>query len=381
VLLVIAVIIVALSLKSMKAKSAKAAALATAKVEQSKDIVAWGEVKYNVVYDISIDFPSVVTSLSVKEGDRVLSGQSLITLDMTEYKGNVDKLQQQLIINEAGLKTVTQDTASLEADIAQLQKDIPRKTDELNNGTNANLKMLQDSLSLAQKDADKAKLDAQSYEQLFNAGAISRDALDKYKLLSDQKNKAVLDTQNSIDKLKRDLQTELDQLNISLQYKQAQLTQLGNSNSANSSKQNSSVAVSQIDLDNMKAKSAKTYINGNQIVSCVQNGIVKNIRVVNGTRLGVQNVPTPVLQLIDSDSIVISAEVDEEFIKSVSLGENVRIIPEFNKSLSVQGTVTQISNVATEKDGKRIVVVQVKPQDPDGLLKPGYTADVNFPVK
>jgi hypothetical protein len=36
--------------------------------------------------------------------------------------------------------------------------------------------------------------------------------------------------------------------------------------------------------------------------------------------------------------------------------------------------------VAVEKDGKRIIKVQVKPQDPEGTLKPGYSVDVYLPV-
>ncbi len=380
-LIVVAALIAVLSVKTIRDRAAKAAQATQFRTEQSKDIVAWGEVKYNVVYDISIDFPSIVTSLDVKEGDRVKLGQSLVTLDISEYKASLDKLQQQLFANEAGLKTATQDIASLEADIAQLNKDLQRKTDELSGGTNVNLKMLQDSLALAVKDAEKARQDAQSYEQLYSAGAISRDALDKYRLLADQKEKSVLDISNSIEKLKRDLQTELDQLGVSLKYKQAQLSQVTNANSANTAKQNSGVAVSRIDLDNMKSRSVKSYIKDNRIVSCVEDGIVKNIRPVIGTRLGLQNAPTSVLQLIDASSVVISAEVEEAFIKSVSLGETVKIVPEFDKGVAIQGTVSQISNIAVEDDGKRIIKVEVKPQDPEGLLKPGYTADVYFPAK
>ena len=89
-----------------------------------------------------------------------------------------------------------------------------------------------------------------------------------------------------------------------------------------------------------------------------------------------QNTPTSVLQLIDADSIVVSAEVDEEFINKVALGDTVTIVPVSDSSLSIPGTVAQISNVAVEKDGKRIIKVQVKPQDPQRVLKPGYSVDV-----
>lgn len=380
-LTVVIVGIVLFSLESSRNAASQTIEAVNVMSEQTTEIVAWGEVKYGVVYDISIDFPSTVVGLSIKEGDHVTMGQTLATIDMSEYQTSVDKLEQQLMINEAGLKTVTQDTSALKANIAQLQNDISRKTNELNNGTNANLKILQDSLALAQKEVENAKQDVANYQQLYDAGAVSQEVLNQYNDLLNQKEKAVSDIENNIEKLKSDLQTELDGLKLSLKSYQVQLSQAENANSANSEKQNSSIAVSQVDLDNMKNKSVKDYLNGNQIISFVDNGIVQNIKVIYGTRLGTQNVPTSVMQLIDVDSIVISAEVDEEFIKNVSLGEDVKIVPEFDNTLSLSGTVTQISNIAVEKDGKRIVKVEIKPQDPDGLLKPGFTADVYFPAE
>jgi HlyD family secretion protein len=56
-------------------------------------------------------------------------------------------------------------------------------------------------------------------------------------------------------------------------------------------------------------------------------------------------------------------------------------VPVSDSSISIPGTVTQISNVAVEKDGKRIIKIQVKPQDPDRELKPGYSVDVFLPTK
>ena len=321
-----------------------------------------------------------MTDIKVKEGDQVSRGQVLVALDISEYLGTMDKLQQKLAADQAGLINTLQDTGALAADIEQLKKDISVKTEEFSSGTNADMKILQTSLELAKQEVETANRDVQSNQALYDNGAVSKSTLDQYKDVLAQREKALTDVENNIKKTKRALETELDQLSIALKSKQAQLNQVKNSNSANTAQQNSSVAISQLDLELMKNKSIKDYLNTNQIISCVQNGIVQNIGVVNGTRLGVQNTPTRVLQLIDADSMVVSAEVDEEFIKSVTLGKAVRIVPVSNSSLSIPGVVTQISNMAVEKDGKRIIKVQVKPQDTEGALKPGYSVDVYLPV-
>jgi HlyD family secretion protein len=361
-----------------KAKSLEAIS-STSELDNSLNF--WGEVKYDKLYDISIDFPSIVTDIKVKEGDLVSLGQVLVTLDMSEYSGTMDKLQQQLMAGKAGLLSIIQNTGALEADIAQTQKDIGIKTVELNSRTNADLKILQTSLDLAKKQVDNANRDVIDNQSLFDAGAVSKSTLDQYIDILNQREKALRDVENNLDKTKSNLETELNQLSILLKSKRAQLNEIKNANGANMAKQNSSVAVSQIDLDIMKNKNVKNYLNMNQVISSIQNGIVQNIEVINGTRLGVQNMPTRVLQLIDADSIMVIAEVDEEFIKKVTLGETVNIVPMSDSSISIPGTVTQISNVAVEKDGKRIIKVQVKPQDPNRELKPGYSVDVFLPTK
>lgn len=347
-----------------------------AEQEQDKRLNFWGEVTYDRIYDISIDFPSVVTDVPVREGDYVSQGQTLVTLDVSEYLAAMDKLQQQLAAGQAGLQNIVQDTGALEADIAQTEKDISTKTKELNSGTNADLKILQTSLDLAKKEVENARKDVNDNQALYGEGAASKNILDQSMDILAQREKALADVEINMEKTKNALKTELDQLNVSLKSKRAQLDQIKDSNSANTAKQNSSIAVSRIDLDMMKNKSARDYLSSDQIVSCVKNGIVQNLGVINGTRLGVQNTPTRVLQLIDADSVVVSAEVDEEFIKNVTPGEAVTIVPASDSSLSIPGTVAQISNVAVEKDGKRIIRVQVKPEDPDQALKPGYSVDV-----
>lgn len=349
--------------------------------KQPETMVAWGEVTYEKIYDIAIDFPTVVTDVKVKEGDRVSLGQELMSLDMSEYLATVEKLQEQLAAEKAGLENTNQDTVALKADIAQLKSDIETKTREYIEETNADLIILHNSLELAITELKIAKRDVQEQQALYEAGSSPKSVLDQYTDILTRRQKALADVENNIEKTKRALKTELDQLNLALQSKQTQLNQIEKSNKANTAMQSSSTNVSQIDLDVMKNKSKKEFLNDSYIISHVENGIVKNISVINGTAVGTQYMGTRVLQLIDMDSIVVNAEVDEEFIKTVNLGMNVDIVPTQDSSLSIPGEVIHISNLAVEKDGKRIVKVQIKPQDPQWELKPGYSADVYFPIK
>lgn len=108
ILVVLIALVVVISQKRSQTNAAKELDTASSVSSQNQTIDAWGEVKYDKVYDISVDFPSFVTDVKVKEGDRVSLGDTLITLDTTEYQNSCNKLQQQL--------------PSMEADIAQTQK-------------------------------------------------------------------------------------------------------------------------------------------------------------------------------------------------------------------------------------------------------------------
>ncbi len=346
--------------------------------EQSTGIVAWGEVKYTHMKDINIDFPSIVMEVEVQEGDQVTLGQPLVTLDLSEYNGIVKKLEHQLSANQSALLIAETDISALQADIEQAQRELDRKTKEYHSDTNADIVLLKNSLNLAYDELSSAKTDLENYQSLYEAGAVSKTTLDAYKTSVDQRQKAVDDIETNLQKIKIALQEELNKLNVALKSKQEQLSQLKRGNTANVTQQQDSISSLQVDLDAMIRKTQKEYLKDNKIISDIEKGIVQNIAVNEGSHLGVQGSPTRVLQIINVDSIIISAEVDEEFIKNVEVGETVEIVPTSLPDTTLTGTVTQIPNTAIEKNGRRIVPVLIKPEDPDYRLKPGYTADVYF---
>ncbi|HEX2985377.1 MAG TPA: efflux RND transporter periplasmic adaptor subunit [Caproiciproducens sp.] len=364
----IALLLAALLLFCVGCSNGKDSKQAIASVQNTgnkNNIVVWGEVKYNDEYQINIDFPSTVENILVREGDSVTKGSTLLTLSSQDYKKNISKLKSQLDSARAAVGNV--DQGALKAEIDTLKDQISTKTAELNEGTNPDLKMLQTSLTQTDKDIGTAKSDLQKYQKLFSSGAISQSDLDKYSDVLDQRVNARSDIEEKIAKTKKALQDELDTLNTNLKYKEVMLNQ-----------QKDSVQATAADLDVMDGKAQKAYLSGNNIISNLNHGIVRDISVVKGSVLATQYAPQKVIDLIDADSIYVSAEVPEEFIEQISQNSKVIIIPIANKSLKMEGHVIRIASEAIEKDGDRIVKVQVKPDDKDGILKPGYTADIQF---
>lgn len=296
----------------------------SAEAQQNREIDAWGEVKYSTSYQMIIDFPAIVDSIEVKEGDVVHKGDVLAVLNMDEYTKTIARLEDQRAAGEAALEGINQDTAGVTAQISSQKRNV----------------------DVAQTDLNNAKV-------LFDAGDISKTDYDKYV-------------------------TNLEAQNASLKVLEVQLDQMKKSNNSNLNQQTSNNAALDKELDIYKSRLNKSYLNGNQIISNVENGIVKSIAVENGTVLGSDSGQILVMDIIDQDSAYISAEVDEEYISEVTSNSSVRIVPVMNPELELTGSISQIGAMAEEKDGNRIIKVQVLPDDEEKLLKPGYTVDVYF---
>lgn len=349
--------------------------------QEENTIIAWGEVKYTDVYELAVDFPCTVVSVEVKEGDEVGLGDILAMLDMTEFNETVIKLSEQVESGKASLRDAIEDTSALEADIARLKKEITTKTAEYSSGTKAELRLLESSLERAEEELSDAKEDFALNQKLFDEGAVSQDVLDQLADVVEQKEKLRSDITDNISKTRRVLKEELDALGTELQYKQVQLDKTRESNSANLERLSSSLAMAESDLAIMKNRAQKPYLSGGNIVSSLEHAIVRNISIINGSSLGQPNENHKAMELIDADSLIVSAEVPEEFIGEIDSGAEVKIVPAANKKAAVMGRVTQIAGAAVEKDGERIVRVEVTPDGKSEFLRPGYSVDVTFTRK
>jgi len=349
--------------------------------QEENTIIAWGEVKYTDVYELAVDFPCTVVSVEVKEGDEVGLGDILAILDMTEFNETVIKLSEQVESGKASLRDAIEDTSALEADIARLKKEITTKTAEYSSGTKAELRLLESSLERAEEELSDVKEDFALNQKLFDEGAVSQDVLDQLADVVEQKEKLRSDIMDNISKTRRVLKEELDALGTELQYKQVQLDKTRESNSANLERLSSSLAMAESDLAIMKNRAQKPYLSGGNIVSSLEHAIVRNISIINGSSLGQPNENHKAMELIDADSLIVSAEVPEEFIGEIDSGAEVKIVPAANKKAAVMGRVTQIAGAAVEKDGERIVRVEVTPDGKSEFLRPGYSVDVTFTRK
>ncbi|MFZ5354676.1 MAG: efflux RND transporter periplasmic adaptor subunit [Bacillota bacterium] len=133
-------------------------------------------------------------------------------------------------------------------------------------------------------------------------------------------------------------------------------------------------SILELELQAMKVKLNEAYLSNTNVVSDVENGVVLDLGyqrgdVVNGRKL---------LSIMNMDTVVVNADVPEEFISEVKLGAAADIILTADKSKVYKGHVAAIASKAVQQGGETTVAVQIALENTDSFLVPGFNTDVNI---
>ncbi len=125
----------------------------------------------------------------------------------------------------------------------------------------------------------------------------------------------------------------------------------------------------------LREQLSRLPMENNYIMADIENALVYKVSCDPGDYIAPGE---PLMVLIDLDSLIIQAEVPEEFIRDVEVGATAYITPIADPSREYTGEVKQISNMATLKGGETIVLVDIAMVDHDGFLKLNYNVDVSI---
>lgn len=106
----------------------------------------------------------------------------------------------------------------------------------------------------------------------------------------------------------------------------------------------------------LKGKLNQGNIKQNLVVSDAAKGLVYDMGYIKG------DITVPgkkLLSIANLDSIVVCANVDQQFINQVETGAKVDIVPEYNKGTVYNGTVIFISTKALQNNGETTIPVEI----------------------
>lgn len=131
----------------------------------------------------------------------------------------------------------------------------------------------------------------------------------------------------------------------------------------------------QFELKQLKDTLVNNKIVNGQLKCDVKNGVVNDIAYAEGDFIQDDK---KIMTIYDLDNLKIKADIPEEFIKDVKVGQKVKINPVADRSKEYTGTVERIYEVAEQKGGETIVYCEISIDNKDNILLPNYNVDVKI---
>lgn len=309
---------------------------------EESPIQAYGVVEIPDSLNIFIDFPVLVKEIHVKNGEKVSKGTPLLTLDFTDYQNSIKNKELEL--------------RNIENDISRLSSELNKQQTLLNNNQDPAIINYQNDIYYLESLRKKKYEEVNKSKELFLSGAISEQEFKNAEIQLKDIEKQIEDTKLAIQASKILKEQELEKLSRQIAAQKDQQSLLKNQ------------------LEQLKEKLQKEYLENNQLINPYNHAIVSNINCKKGDKIEQQILIT----LLNQDEMIINVDMNEEFVKDIDLNMPAIITPEADYTRKYKGRIFYISNQAIQKNGETIVPVFVSIDNPDEFLRIGFNVRVEF---
>ena len=289
---------------------------------KAESVEAYGIVEATIEQSISVDFDARVDKIYVKAGERISTGDKLVDFDISVLENDI---------------------ASKKMEINETQFELDR--------TDYSVSSQELDLEIAKAELNELKADLESKEILYSSGAVSKD---EYSNLNEQ----VQQSERNLDKLKLNIRSTRSQVSGDDQTYENRLTRLND------------------ELKRLEDKYSKAnFVNGNQIVSKINNGVVSEVGSNEGSYV---NREISVLTIVDLDSRIVKADIAEEFIGRIYEGQVAIVTSQAVPDKEYTGKVVRIWGTSIKKGGETIVPIEIVLDDMDDKLFLNFNVDVKI---
>jgi len=285
------------------------------------------------------------------EGDIVKEGQVAVTLESEDLKASVDQAS-------AGVERARADIRTAEASIENSKANIT--------SADADMKSAAADAERARTQMEESRREAERAKELYKKEFISRESRDQVVAAYDA-NAAAYDSSK-------------EKLNSSRSKKDAAASQLNS-------------AVSQLTSSKamLKEGEAALAFAGSKLADTTIKTPVSGTIIFKSMEKGETVSPgVTILTVVDFNSLYARVDIDETKIGGVALNGSATVTVEGMPGKTFQGRISEIgryAEFATQRDvirGRQDIKtfrVKVRVENPDGLLKPGMTVEVEIPKK
>ena len=287
----------------------------------SRQVEAFGRVSVSEEMSASLLVPARVAEVHAKDGQQLRRGEPVLQLDMTEYRHQVAELEGELAVAQAEVR----------AQAAVLGQETERLTQDLD---------------FAREEWTQARNDLEARLTLEEAGAIPREEVDRFRREADLREKQVQDLTLQLDQRRGG-----QQMGILLQRASALEGR----------------------LQRLREQLDQPFLEESAIICPYDRGAVIELEMKAGDRA---EPGQRLFRFINLDSLVVEADVLEEFIRDVQVGASVTLVPSADRTRSYEGAVTAISDAAFVVNNETVVPVTILLTNPDDFLRPNFNVDV-----
>ncbi|MGB3367732.1 MAG: efflux RND transporter periplasmic adaptor subunit [Acidaminobacteraceae bacterium] len=283
---------------------------------------AFGVVTAEKTASISVDFNAKVEKLFVQTGEKIAKDTPLVAFDISD---------------------LTDTIKSKEREHAQLVAKL--------NDKNYEVKKLTLQLESEKKALISLNEDYKNKIELNKSGSLSADELKKAHLEVENKELTIqnidiniLSTMASIANEKTTLANEITSLTETINRSKDKLVK-------------------------------SNFVNGNQVVSTFDNAVVTEVTSKKGDFV---NREVKILTLTDLNSRIVNADIAEEFIGKIKVGQTVIITTSALQGKEYNGQVSRIWGASVKKGGETIVPIEISINNLDDDLLLNFNVDVKI---
>lgn len=313
-----------------------------------------------LVTDVSTRLTARITRLDFQEGDSVEKGQVLARLESSDIQAEVEG-------RRAAVRAAEEDAASLQdtaaANAGQLRAGVSRAKANLQVASE-NLRQLEagtrpEDIARQQAVAAQARVQAEDArsrydraKQLFNRGAISAQDLDTAKAAYEFAQAALRSQQETLRQLQAGPRTE------EIEAARAQVA------AANSTLREAQSGLSLIQARARDVTAAQARVSsaraalanaeaqlGFTIIRSPVSGVVARKHMEIGETASPLS---PIYTVANLSRIWVTAEVDEEDVAAIAVGQTVTITADAYPGREAVGVVTEVSKIAEPKEVGRV---------------------------
>jgi multidrug resistance efflux pump len=287
-----------------------------------ESVDAFGVVSAKKDVAISVDFNARVDKIHVQAGETVKEGTPLVDFDISELNNQLNSKKRDLALYQEKLGQTNYDATKLSYD-----------------------------LEVAREELKTLERQFEAKEALYNSGALSKDEFDGAKDI-------LVAKRNSVKNMSLNLKTT------------------SSSVSNENTEMKNTVQKLLEDIQRLEEKyEAANFVNGNQIASTLKNGVVSEVKGKEGSYVDRE---VTVMTLVDLDSRIVTADIAEEFISKIEVGQEAEIISQANPDKTYHGKISRVWGISVKKGGETIVPIEIELTDIDDALYLNFNVDVKI---